>query len=162
MTEQDIDLAVLDSEEEDKARQIKGRINQLSEKLRMSSEEKEELAKAKDALELEKTSALKERDFYASFADATAKYPDASSYKDAIKEKVMAGYTVEDATISTLAKEGKLTGAPQQQVEREVVAGGSATNPPSQGGAKPINEMSREELRQALVDAEQRGDIGIQ
>ena len=64
----------------------------------------------------------------------------------------MSGYTVEDATVAVLAKEGKLTGMPTPQPPVENPAGGSAiTN--LGGGEKSLNEMSRDEKRAALVDA---------
>jgi hypothetical protein len=72
----------------------------------------------------------------------------------------MGGYSVEDATFAVLGKAGKLGQAPT--VERTPVAGGSAViNAPMGGGTKPISEMSREEKRAALMEAEARGDIAL-
>ena len=103
----EFDLDALDTDIE-KENKIEKRIKDLSEKVRLTSEERDEkdkLVKDRD----EKIVGLeKERDFFSSFGDSVAKYPQASEFKDAIKEKVLHGYTVEDATISVLAKEGKL------------------------------------------------------
>src|SRR3990167_248738 len=102
----DLDLDQLEADREEKERAEK-RFKDLSEKVRLTSEERDE----KDKLVKERDEKIvgleKERDFFSSFGDSVAKYPQASAYKDAIKEKVLHGYTVEDATISVLAKEGK-------------------------------------------------------
>ena len=136
---------------------VEQRIKDLSKKVKLTSDERDELAKAKTQLEEDKAIISKERDFYMSFSDSVGKYPDAKDFKEKIKEKVLAGYDVEDATISVLTREGKLNQAPAP-VEKEKVAGGSAPNQ-IKGGAKPLSEMTREEKRAALVDAEARGDI---
>ena len=81
----------------------------------------------------------------------------ARKLKEKIKEKVLAGYTVEDATVAVLASEGKLT----TPTETENVAGGSATNPPSSGGPNPLEEMTREEKREEILKAAERGDISV-
>ena len=44
---------------------------------------------------------------------------------------------------------------------KENPAGGSAINQPNTWGDKPISEMTREEKRAKLVEAEQRGDLGV-
>ncbi len=75
-------------------------------------------------------------------------------YKDAIKEKVMKGYSVEDATVATLAAEGKFS-APV--APRETIAGGSATNSIQSDGPKSMNEMTRDEKRAELLRAEAEG-----
>jgi hypothetical protein len=134
---------------EEKKDNVGERIQNLVADKKQAEEAKAKAEEAKAVLE-------KERDFYASFSDSTSKYPEASQFKDVIKEKVMAGYTVEDATVSVLAREGKFT---QHETEKEIVAGGSSANLPNKGSSKPVSEMSREEKHQALVDAESRGDI---
>src|SRR3990167_1272359 len=143
----EFDLDALDTDIE-KENKIEKRIKDLSEKVRLTSEERDEkdkLVKDRD----EKIVGLeKERDFFSSFGDSVAKYPQASEFKDAIKEKVLHGYSVEDATVSVLAKEGKLeTKAPASPPPppKENPAGGSAINQPITGGAKPVNQMTREE-----------------
>lgn len=135
------------------------RIKQLSEKVRLTSEERDE----KDRLFAEQstkiTSAERERDFYKSFADVVATNPAAKDHQDDILAKVTSGYTVEDATFAVLGKAGKLN---QPVIETQHIAGGSAVITPPQGGAtKSISEMSRDEKRQAIIDAESRGDIAL-
>lgn len=117
---------------------------------------KAEAEKRAQEAEAKVQSSQKEVEFYSSFSDSLGQYPQASAYKDTIREKVMAGYTVEDATISVLAKEGKLT---QSDPVRQSPAGGSASNQIQQGGAKSIGDMTRDEKRQAILDAEKKGDI---
>jgi len=161
MAELDIDLDSLEREV-DINNKVERRIKDLSEKVRLTSTERDELAQAKQALESEKQVLSKERDFYASFTDSTAKYPGAHEFKDKIREKVMAGYDVEDATVAVLAKEGKLSSAESAPVvEKSNPAGGSATTALKGTGQKSIGEMSRDEMRQALMDAETRGDISM-
>ena len=139
----------LDLELEDNA--VEKRIRSLNEKVKLTAQERDE----KDSLLKERDNTIatlsKEKDFYASFSDSVSKYPNAGEYKDTIKEKVLAGYTVEDATVAVLAKEGKLNYTPPV-VPKENPAGGSAiTNIGS--GEKSINEMSKDEKRAALVEA---------
>lgn len=152
-----VDLNVID-EKINKTNKVEERIKELSEKVRLTSSERDELAKSKLDLESTNASLTKERDFYASFSKSTSKYPQAGEYQDDIKSKVLAGYTVDDAVVSVLASKGKLTSpAP----DRESVAGGSATNPPPKGSPKSLGEMTREEKRAALVEAEAKGDFAI-
>lgn len=99
----------------------------------------------------------KEASFLNSFSDVTAKFPTASEYKDKIKEKVMSGYSVDDAAISILVAEGKFT---PPQVPMGTVAGGSAPNQIVQGG-KTVQDMSSADRWAALKEAERKGDIGL-
>ncbi len=72
----------------------------------------------------------------------------------------MSGYTVEDATVAVLASKGQFT--PHVEVVRQApAAGGSALNQPSDGGQKQVSEMTRDEKRAALIEAEKRGDISL-
>ena len=136
---------------------VEKRIKQLSNKVKLTSSERDELVKGKQKLETERDTAKKEVEFYSSFSDTTDKYPNAKEYKDKIKEKVLAGYSVEDAAVAVLAKEGKLDAI--KAVENP--AGGSALNPPMLGEPKPLNDMSREEKRTAIIEAEKKGDISL-
>ena len=134
--------------------------------IKLNSEKKEAEAKAAEAetaratAEAATAAATKERDFYASFTQSTAKYPGASEYTDKIKEKVLAGYTVEDATVSVLNSEGKLA-VTAPTVEVAPAAGGSAVNHLPDGGQKTLNEMTRDEKRAALMDEEKKGNISL-
>jgi hypothetical protein len=138
---------------------VEDRMKNLS-KAKLEAEAKAEAeAKSRAEAEAKVQTAEKERDFYASFSDSISKYPSANEHKDAIKEKVMSGYTVEDATVSVLAKEGKLGSVQAPPPPRQSPAGGSASNQIGSNGSKPLGEMTREEKRQAILDAESRGDI---
>lgn len=137
---------------------VEGRIKDLSKKVKIASEERDEKARLFQEQEAKTTEATIERDFYKGFSASTAKYPAATEFQDEILGKVKAGYSVEDATISVLNGKGKLM---PQAVERQPVAGGSAATNIVSGGNKSAHEMSREEKRAALIEAEQRGDIGI-
>ena len=153
----DLDLQD-ESDNQDNIKRQSKRLKDLSQKVELTSKERDEQAELNKKLSAEKDVITKERDFFASFADSASLYPEAKNFKDKIKEKVMSGYSVEDATVSVLAKEGKLTGQPRP---RETVAGGSAVNQIQGGGQKTLNEMTRDEKRQALVDAEAKGDISV-
>lgn len=117
-------------------------------------------AEAKSRQEADAKVALleKERDFLNSFSDSIAKYPSAPEFKDKIKEKVMAGYSVEDATISTLHSEGKLSSTPTPMGN---VTGGSSATQITNQGSKTVQEMNSVERWDALREAERRGDIGL-
>ncbi len=134
--------------------------NPLEERMRNLVSDKKVAEEKATALENEKVSLAKERDFYASFSDSIAKYPSAPEYKDKIKEKVMSGYSVEDATISILHSEGKLIPT-SQPIQRENVSGGSAPNQITNNQEKTVKQMSSPERWEALREAERRGDIGL-
>lgn len=135
------------------------RIQDLSSKVRETSTERDEANAKVETEAAARIAAEKERDFYASFSDTVTKFPAASEYKDKIKEKVMAGYTAEDATVAVLNAENKLV--PQAPPPPSPAGGGSAVNQLPTGGIKSVSEMSRDERRQALIDAEKRGDISL-
>ena len=144
-------------DEEVQENKVEKRIKQLSNKVKLTSQERDELAKGKKSLEAERDTAKKEVEFYSSFSDAIDKYPAAKEYKDRIKEKVLSGYSMEDAAVAVLAKEGKLT----MPKVTENPAGGSATNPPMTGESKPLKDMTLEEKRGEVLKAMDRGDISL-
>ena len=154
----ELDLELLDTEI-DKENKVERRIKDLSEKVRLTAEERDAEKRKLDEESAKTGNLQKEVEFLNSFGNQLGKYPDASQFKDKIKEKVLKGYSVEDATVSTLASEGKLT---QKEVQIDNVAGGSATvNQPATGGQKKPFEMTRDEKRNALLEAEKRGDISM-
>lgn len=137
------------------------RIKQLSGKVREAAEATEAEKAAREKAESERTEAQRERDFYQGYADVIATNPMAKDHKDEIFTKVKSGYTVEDATYAVLGKAGKL-GQPAQQVEETHIGGGSSPTTPLPGGSqKQISDMSRDEKRAALIEAEKRGDISL-
>lgn len=101
----------------------------------------------------------KDTSFLNTFTDITAKFPTASEFKDKIKEKVNAGYSVDDATVAVLVAEGKYT-APV--VRNENISGGSASNQITNQGTKTVGEMSSNERWDALREEEKKGNIGMQ
>lgn len=138
------------------------RIKDLSSKARGAFEERDAANAKAEAEATARVTAEKERDFYASFTQSTSKFPAAAEYTDKIKEKVMAGYTVDDAVVAVLNNEGKLTTMAPIATPPPPAAGGSAVNNlPSSGATKTVAEMSRDEKRQGLIDAEKRGDISL-
>lgn len=145
------DIQAEDNSSDTKVEKSKNRYQELSNKVATTSKERDEAQKERD-------DAKKEVEFYSSFSDTVDKYPAAKEYKDQIKEKVLQGYSMEDAAVSILAKEGKFTPAP---AEIDNPAGGSATNTPPSGEAKSLEEMSLEEKRAAVEEAVRKGDISI-
>ncbi len=146
----------LDTQNEEVTR-TNNRIKSLSEKVKTASEERDALAKAKDEESSAKASAEKERDFYKNFNTVSSKYQGAADYQDKILEKVNAGYDIEDATIAILAKEGKYAPEPVKE-QRAPLAGGSAGTGIVDIGDKKPSQMSRDELRQQLIEANERGE----
>lgn len=151
----------LNLETNDELTRTETRIKDLSSKVRTTAEERD-TANAKAESETQaRLAAEKERDFYASFSDSSAKFPGASEYKDKIKEKVLSGYTVEDATVVVLNSAGKLNSTVTPPPPLAQVAGGSAPIQLPSSEIKSPSEMSRDEKRNALIEAEKRGDISL-
>ena len=156
----ELDLEQLDSDI-DKDNKVEKRIKDLSEKVRFTSEERDEQKKLLG--ERDKKIAELERDnaFNSGFVDILSAHSSAKDHKDEIREKVLKGYSVEDATLAVLGKAGKL-GQPQTPPSKpDNPAGGSAVTQPITGTQKSVNELSREEKRQQLLEAEARGDISM-
>ncbi len=155
--ELNLDLDAIETNVEQKLT-VKNRFQQLSEKVKITAQEKEQaLAKAKSE-ETARLSAEKDRDFYKDFSTHSSKYPNANEYQDKILEKVKSGYSTEDAMVSVLAKEGKLnmsaTPAPKPSSQ---VEGGSA--PTSLGISKSLSDMTIDEKFSALQDADKSGAL---
>jgi hypothetical protein len=117
------------------------RIKQLSDKVELTSKERDELKT------LNETTA-RERDFYKGFSEVVGTHTAAKDHQEEIKEKVLKGYSVQDATFAVLGAAGKLGGSPQ--VATPQVAGGSASTTITQNVDKPIAEMSQVERRAQL------------
>ena len=152
----ELDLETLD-EDIEKSNKVEKRIKDLSEKVRLTSEERDELKKLGDEKDTKLAEIQRERDFYVGFSDMVVANPAAKDHRDDILAKVKGGYSVEDATYAVLGKAGKL-GKPTPPPENP--AGGSAVNPPVPG-QKTIKELSRDEKRTQLLELEARGDISI-
>lgn len=135
-------------------------INRTDKRLTDLSSKVKETATERDNALRQVEEATRERDFYASFSEMVPKYSEASAFKDQIKDKVMKGYSVEDATVSVLNAEGKLI-APSVDTPPAPpgpAAGGSALYSPPLTGDKTLGEMSRDEKRQKLIELDQQGD----
>lgn len=128
---------------------VEERIKELSGKVKLTAKERDELAEANRALNAEKESLAKEVSFYKDFSKTSTRFPQASEYQDKILEKVKGGYTVEDATVSVLNAEGRLT---TPKPDMTTAAGGSATTTPTQTGAKAPGEMTQAERRKFLEE----------
>ena len=159
MAEEDI-LDLEDTDSVERQNKVEKRIKDLSEKVKLTSEERDEQKRLLGERDTKISGLEKERDFLNSFGDAMAKYPDAISHKEKIKDKVLKGYSMEDAITSTLISEGKYP-SQKKEVSLENPAGGSAATQPITGGEKLISEMTRDEKRAKLMEAEQKGDISI-
>lgn len=130
------------------------RIKDLSNKVKTTAQERDEMSKGRQEAEAKAASAEKKAGFYKDFSKLSAKYNGAADHLDEIEAKVMSGYDPEDATVSVLSRAGKLNSTAKAP-ERETIAGGSAaTISVKEGGAKEIHELSRDEKRQALIDIE--------
>src|SRR3990167_7550129 len=154
----ELDLEQLYNEIE-KENKVEKRIKDLSEKVRLTAEERDAERHKLEDFTSKNSELQRERDFYASFSDVVSNNPAAKDHKDDILAKVKGGYSVEDATFAVLGKAGKL-GQPQPVVESPI-GGSAAVNQPITGGSKGISEMTREEKRNALLEAEKRGDISM-
>lgn len=155
--DEELNLDELEVQAEEKLK-VKNRFEKLSEKVILTSKEKEEAEAKAKAAEDARLNAEKERDFYKDFSVNVSKYPAASEYQDKILEKVRGGYTTEDAMVAVLAKEGKLNVPPAPAPTfNGQVEGGSA--PTTIGGEKTIDTMSAEDKLTALMEAEKTGDL---
>jgi hypothetical protein len=136
------------------------RIKDLSSKAKKAYEERdaEKVERQKLADELAKVK--KENEFTVAFAEQSAKYPAAKEFTEEIKQKVLSGYSVDDATISILAKKGKLESvASTEKEEARASLGGSATTTITQPVMKTPDQMTQAERREALLKAEQDGSL---
>jgi chromosome condensin MukBEF ATPase and DNA-binding subunit MukB len=136
------------------------RIKSLSDKVKTTSEERDALAKEKEELRSKAEAAQKDADFFKGFNTLSSKYQGATEYQEKIREKVMSGYDLEDATISILAKEGKYT-PPAPTMERESAAGGSAVTNMKGGDDKTPDKMSQAERLAALKEMESKGELDL-
>ncbi len=151
---------ITDSPEEQDATRIEQRIRNLAADKAKLTADKEEADKAKAQAEAEKHAALKDAEFYKNFNTTASKYPGASDFQDKIREKVSLGLDLEEATLLVMAKEGKYSPPAQPQAPRQSPAGGSAPTTMI-SPEKPLADQTQAERRAALMEAERRGDIGL-
>lgn len=117
------------------------RITELSDKVKTEAE-------GRQKAENEKLDAQRRADFAEGFVDVIATNPGAKDHKDEIKEKVLKGYTIQDATFAVLGAAGKLGGTSTQTTAPQV-AGGSATTTVTTP-QKGVKEMTQAERRSQL------------
>ena len=141
MTE-DINNQTSDENEEKESRSQQ-RIKQLSDKVESTAKERDESKTLREQDQKKIAELERENAFNSGFAEVLGTHIAAKDHKDAIKEKVMAGYSVEDATFAVLGKAGLLGQTPIQ------VAGGSATTTP-QSTQKEVKDMNQAERREVL------------
>ncbi len=138
------------------------RIKNLSSKVRETATERDEAKAATEVAEARAAAAEKKAEFLGSFTEVSSKYQGATEFRDAIEEKVLGGYSVEDATVSVLNANNRLI-PQQQQVEapRPITAGGgsAATMIPDNGLSKSVQEMTQAERREALTNPEIQGEL---
>ncbi len=137
-------------EAENKESLSQQRIKQLSDKVELTSKERDELKDLSSKKDDEIASLKREKEFSDGFADVLGTHTAAKDHKDEIKAKVLQGYSVEDATYAVLGKAGKLGGT---QVATPQVVGGSATTNVSTNTQKGASEMTQAE-RRALLEKE--------
>ncbi len=152
----ELNLEELD-ENIEKENKVEKRIKDLSEKVRLTSEERDEQKRILSERDVKIAELERENAFNSGFVDVLTSHPGAKDHKDDILAKVKGGYSIEDATFAVLGKAGKLG---QPTLPKENPAGGSAVNPPVPG-EKTLKDMTRDEKRTKLLDLEARGDISI-
>ncbi len=147
LDENGVEVPDINKEPESGGDKNNNRFKDLADKVKTTAEERDAANAAKEAAE-------KELNFYKDFSKISSKpeFQAAPEFQEKIKEKVLAGNNLEDATFAVLGKAGKLGNA--APVQRESPAGGSATTTMNQGGEKTIAEMTRAEKREALMQGE--------
>lgn len=157
---ENLDLENLE-EQIEKENKVEKRIKDLSEKVRLTSEERDEQKRILEERENRIKELERENSFNSGYADMLSTHPAAKDHKDDIKAKVLSGYSIEDATFAVLGKAGKIGQPEPKPIVHENPAGGSAVNAFPSSGEKTLSQLSREEKRQKLIEAEQRGDISV-
>lgn len=127
------------------------RITQLSDKVRTTSEERDE----KNRLLKESTEKIatleRENTFNSGFVDVLSTHTAAKDHRDDIKAKVLStGMSVEDAAYAVLGKAGKLGGTHTSNPTHQVAGSTTAPNNPQISGEKKVAEMTQAERRDAL------------
>jgi len=149
--------------EEEPINRAQKRIESLTSKTKEAYKERDEAAAKAAEAEQARLAAEKRAEFLESFTGVSTKYPNATEHREAIQEKVLNnGYTVEDATVAVLAANGQFTPPVQehlQPVTAGVSAGGSAPTTGLSGEGRPVSDMTQAERRQALIDADARGEL---
>ena len=112
-----------DSKTEEGRNKIQERLTDLSNKVKLTAKERDEQSALVKNQAEEIAQLKRDNEFNNSFSEVSGKFSNASQFKDKIREKVLAGYSVEDATVSVLNREGKLS---TPEPEREQIAARSS------------------------------------
>lgn len=131
------------------------RIKQLSGKVKEEAEAKEAAEKGRQDAETKAQAAERRAAFLEGFSDIVSENPAAKEFKAEMEQKVLGGMSIEDAKFAVLGKAGKLN----QAITVDSPAGGSAATTVTQKTDKSPKEMKSDELRSALEDAVNKGDI---
>ena len=133
------------------------RIKDLSSKVETASQERDEARQVAEKAANLAAEAEKERDFFKELSTLASKHPGATDFQDKILEKVKAGYTPEDATVSVLNAEGKLS--PITNTAPMGAAGGGSASTVIPSGERSAQEMTQEERRAALTASSESGEL---
>lgn len=139
------------------------RYKDLADKVAEAHKEKAEIQAKADKEKAELEAKLKEAEFTANFAGLQGKYPNAKEFEAEIKEKASKGYTLEDATLSTLASKGKLISpeVQRQEVVNQAIGGSADINVNNAKGDDPTFGGDSGKMREELVRLEKTGDVGL-
>lgn len=154
-----LELDTIQTNVENKVK-VKNRFEQLSEKVILTSKEKDDANARATASDEARLKAERELNFYKGFSTNLGKYPQAASYQDQIKERVDKGYDPEDAILAVLAKEGQLgtpTTPQAPQTSSQQVEGGSAQTIIE--GNKSFSDMKPDEKLAALTELDKSGSL---
>lgn len=154
----DLELDNLETQGENNLK-VKNRIQKLAENVRVQAQEKDQaLATAKTEADA-RALVEKERDFYKDFSTQSTTYPAANEHQTEIWDKVKAGYSIKDATVSVLNEHGKLPGQPIVQTPQfqPIVEGGSASTVLE--GGKSNADLSLQEKRAKLQELDFKGEL---
>lgn len=140
--------------EEIKSNAVEERMTNLNKRAKEAEEAKAQALKEKADSDAKVAQMEKENNFLNSFTDISAKFPGATEFKDKIREKVMSGYSAEDATVSILHSEGKLS---PSKVEN--VSGGSAPNQLNTPPTETLQDLVKSgKVWETLKDLENKGE----
>lgn len=155
---EDLEQSSQDNSQNENINRAEERIKDLSTKAKTAYQERDEASAKAQAEADARQTAEKERDFFKEFSTLTSKHPNAAEYQDKILEKVKGGYTPEDATVSVLNAEGKLSPIVGTPVSPANAGGGSASTVIPQG-ERGADQMTQAERRDALLKANESGEL---
>jgi len=154
----ELELDLTEDNQEEIISRKDSRIKSLSDKVKLTSEERDTLAKEKEELSAKAAALQKDADFFKGLNTLSSKYQGVHEFQDKIQEKFKSGYDLEDAAISILAKEGKYV-PPAPVIERQSPVGGSANTTVTGTDGKGPQEMTQAERLAALTELEAKGEL---